>query len=66
MKVEGKRIIASSKRVTAGTARFTVKLNAAARRTLKRRGKLTLTVRITVTPASGTPFTATRTVTLKR
>ncbi len=50
----------------AGKATFTVNLNSTAKAALKRKGKLPVTVTITVTPQSGTPFTATATVTLKR
>jgi plastocyanin len=50
----------------AGTAKFTVTLSRAARKALARRGRLALTVRIAVTPLKGTPFTATKRVTLKR
>lgn len=46
-----------AKRVTFATA-----LSPAARRALKRRGKLALSLRLTVTPAHGTSYTATRTV----
>ena len=38
----------------------------AARRALARLGRLTLTVRVVVTPPSGAPFRATKTVKLKR
>ena len=43
---------------------FAVALDAAAKRALRRRGKLTLTVKITVTPETGAPYSVTRTVTL--
>ncbi|MHB8234473.1 MAG: cupredoxin domain-containing protein [Solirubrobacteraceae bacterium] len=48
----------------AGTVRFTVALTPRGRRTLKRRGKLALTVRIVLSPASGAPSAATRSVVL--
>jgi hypothetical protein len=43
---------------------FAVALDAAAKRALRKRGRLAVTVRITVTPASGRRYTATRRVTL--
>jgi plastocyanin len=61
-----KRVGSTTRSVAAGRVSFTVKLNAAAKRTLQRGRKLTLTVRITVTPPSGPAFTARRTVTLRR
>ena len=70
LKVEvlrGKTVAATStKTVKQGSAAFSLTLNSAAKKALKRAGKLKLTVKITVTSASGTPFTATKTVTLKR
>jgi plastocyanin len=60
------RVGGTAKPTTAGSASFSITLNAAAKKVIKRRGKLALTVTITVTPASGAPFTATKTVTLKR
>ena len=45
-------------------AEFALALSAAARRALRRHGKLALEVRITVTPATGTRYTTTRRVTL--
>jgi hypothetical protein len=51
--------------VRAGRTRFTVRLNAAARRALMRRGRLAVTVRVVVTPAEGSPFSTTRRLTLR-
>ena len=51
-------------KTASGNAQFAVAVDAAARRALRRRGKLALTVRITVTPATGARYTTTRTVTL--
>ena len=48
-----------------GRVRFAVTLSRSARRTLRRSGRLRLSVRITVTPAAGTRYVATRTVTLR-
>ena len=61
-----KRVGSTTRSVNAGTASFTVRLNAGAKRTLQRSRKLSVTVRITVTPPTGAAFTATRTVSLKR
>jgi plastocyanin len=61
-----KRLGRTTRTVAAGRASFTVKLNARAKRTLQRTRRLTLTVRITVTPPSGPAFTTTRTVSLRR
>jgi plastocyanin len=48
--------------VSAGEASFRVRLDAAARRALKRHRRLALVVRITLTPPHGTPSSITRTV----
>jgi plastocyanin len=48
--------------VSAGRLSFSVKLNAKARRALKRHGRLALTVKIMLTPTSGEPFSVTRAV----
>jgi hypothetical protein len=48
-----------------GRVRFAVTLSRSARRTLRRSGRLRLSVRIAVTPATGTRYVATRTVTLR-
>jgi hypothetical protein len=61
-----KRVGSTTRSVGAGTAAFTVKLNAGAKRTLQRSRRLALTVRITVTPPAGSAFKATRKVTLRR
>jgi len=61
----GRRLGRSTKTVAAGRRSFAVRLNARGRKAL-RRGRLALTVRITVTPASGAAYTATRKVTLSR
>ena len=47
------------RRTSAGKANFAVKLNAAARRALKRRDKLSVTLRIVVTPSGGKATTKT-------
>jgi plastocyanin len=52
--------------LSAGTVRFTVALTPQGRRTLKRRGRLALTVRIVLSPLSGAPSSATRSVVLHR
>jgi plastocyanin len=49
-------------KATAGRQSFTVKLSAQARRALKRRHRLALTVKIVLTPVSGEPTTLTRSV----
>jgi plastocyanin len=49
----------------AGRVSFSAKLNAAGRRALRRNGRLAITLRITVTPAEGRAYTATRTVVLR-
>jgi hypothetical protein len=49
-------------RVGAGRATFSVALNAVARRALRRRERLTIVLRLTITPPSGRAFTASRTV----
>ncbi len=48
--------------VLAGRLSFSVKLDAKARRALKRHGRLALTVKIMLTPTSGEPFSVTRAV----
>jgi len=50
----------------AGTTALSVTLSRAARKALARRGRLALTVKVAVTPPTGTPFRATKLVTLKR
>jgi hypothetical protein len=50
--------------VSAGHRSFSVKLNAKARRALKRRHRLALKVKITLTPAGGEALTITRSVTV--
>jgi hypothetical protein len=54
------RLIRSS--VPAGRLSFSVKLDAKARRALKRHRRLALTVKITLAPLYGEPFSVTRTV----
>jgi plastocyanin len=54
------RLVRSS--VVAGAMSFSVKLNARARRALKRHRRLALTVKIMLTPAHGEPLTVTRAV----
>jgi hypothetical protein len=60
------RVGRATRTANAGTAMFSVTLSRAARKALARRGRLALIVRIAVTPPSGTPFRATKKVTLKR
>ena len=48
-----------------GRVTFAAPLNAAARRALRRNGRLAITLRLTVTPATGPAYTATRTVILR-
>jgi hypothetical protein len=60
------RVGSATRKVNAGTAMFSVTLSRAARKALARRGRLALRVKIAVTPPSGKPFRATKTVTLKR
>jgi hypothetical protein len=59
------RVAASTTAVKQGNASFSISLNGSAKQALRRAHKLKLTVKVTVTPASGTPFTITKTVTLK-
>jgi plastocyanin len=61
-----KRVGSTTRSVNTGRASFTVTLDRGAKRTLQRGRKLTLTVRITVTPPSGRSFTATKAVSLRR
>jgi plastocyanin len=56
------RLVSAS--VSAGQRSFSVKLNAKAKRALKRRHRLALKVRITLTPAHGEATTVTRSMTL--
>jgi hypothetical protein len=53
-----------TKSAPAGKLSFSIPLNAKAKKAL-RKGKLALTIKITVTPSSGDAFSATRTVSLK-
>jgi hypothetical protein len=48
--------------VSAGNVSFVVKLNAKTRNALKRHHRLALTVKITLTPIYGEPFSVTRTI----
>jgi hypothetical protein len=52
-------------RVPDGRTSFRVRVNSAARRALSRRGRLSLRVRVVVTPLTGRVFSATRRVTLR-
>jgi hypothetical protein len=52
-------------RVGPGRVTFSVALNATARRALRRSGRLSIVLRLTVTPPSGKAFTASRTVILR-
>ena len=61
--VEVGRQLRSSVRATKVT--FAAALDSAARRALRRSGRLTISLRLTVTPDAGTTYTATRTVVLK-
>ena len=51
--------------VSATTVTFAAALNAAARRALRRNGRLSISLRLTVTPDEGKAYTATRTVILR-
>jgi len=48
-----------------GRVSFTLPLNAVGRRALRRNGRLSITLRLTVDPTSGTTYTAQRTVILR-
>ena len=48
-----------------GRVSFAVKLTASARRALRRNGRLAITFRLTVTPPSGTSYTAKRSVVMR-
>jgi plastocyanin len=52
--------------VGSGRAAFTVSLGATARRALRRSGRLAISLRVTVTPSEGAPYTATKSVVLRR
>jgi plastocyanin len=52
-------------KVSATTVTFAAPLNSAARRALRRDGRLAITLRLSVTPAQGEAYTATRTVILR-
>jgi hypothetical protein len=59
------RIAPITKKVTkAGVVKLTLKLNAAAKALLKRKGKLAITLRTTFTPTAGAPLTKTTKTTL--
>lgn len=51
--------------VSATTVTFAAALNSAARRALRRNGRLSISLRLTVTPDEGKSYTATRTVILR-
>jgi plastocyanin len=55
-----------TKSLAAGTHAFAIKLAASAARAIQSHKKLSLTVRVTVRPATGAPFAATRTVMMRR
>jgi plastocyanin len=59
------RVGSQTKRSTGSKVNFAVKLKAAARRALKNRGKLPVSLRITVTPPGGQATTKTAKVTLR-
>lgn len=61
-----KVVIAGSRAVQAGTPGVTVTLNAAGRKLLKKKSRLTVPVVFTFTPAAGAAVTRTRPVTFKR
>jgi hypothetical protein len=52
--------------VAAKRVAFVVKLSPLARKALTRRGHLTISLRVTVTPKLGKTYTATRSITLRR
>jgi hypothetical protein len=60
------KVGSATKSAPAGPASFSVALNSAAKSVLRRKGRLALSVKVTVTPSSGTPFTTTLAVTVKR
>jgi hypothetical protein len=60
------KVGATTRTAGTGTTRFTVNLNSAAKKALRSKRKLAVTVKVTVTPASGAPFTSSSTVTLRR
>ena len=59
--------VARQSRTSVGPGRvsFRLTLNAAARRSLRRSGRLTITLRLTVTPRTGASYTAKRTVVMR-
>jgi hypothetical protein len=59
------RVQRAGSRLRAGRASFTAQLNVAGRSALRRNGRLAITLRLTVAPAEGRSYTATRTVILR-
>jgi len=60
------KIATASANVTAaGTAKLTIKLSSAARSALKKKKKLTITVRVVFQPTGGEANTVTKTVTVR-
>jgi plastocyanin len=55
-----------AKTVSAGRRAFSVRLSAAARRALRRKGRLRVTIKISVRPVSGATYSATRRATVRR
>jgi plastocyanin len=64
-KIKKVKVGSQTKRSTGAKINFAVKLNAAAKRALKRKDKLSVTLRIVVTPSSGKATTKTVVVTLR-
>jgi hypothetical protein len=62
----GKRVASGSRAVKAGTASVKLEFTRQARRSLKRAGRVKLSLRVTFTPSKGAAKTATTTVTLKQ
>jgi plastocyanin len=64
-KIKKVKVGSQTKRSTGARINFAVKLNAAAKRALKRKNKLSVTLRIVVTPSGGKATTKTVVVTLR-
>lgn len=65
VKVSGKGVVPVTRSVEAGTVKLKVKLTAAQRRLLKKKGKLVLKVKVAYTPSGGTTQTKTVKVVVK-
>jgi WD40 repeat protein len=62
----GRKVAAGAKRVKAGNATVKLRFTKAAKRTLRRKGRVKLRVRVAFTPSGGATQTTTLAVTLKR